>query len=139
MLCNVCEHRRQNIEAKQNGLSYIPQPRMECGSAGSVCGCYMFKPSALPVMKAADGDRRPVGGPPMIAARIHATGYAEDTGVFRVPVGPKKNKEFVFIRRPLLRNELQAIKQAKKKEDRERAKWLRDMRKTSHNHKGKGT
>ncbi len=129
MLCNCCEHRRQNIEDKQNKKPHVRQPRMECGSDFSVCGCYMWRPMAMPVFKTAPGDRRPVGGPSMIAARIRAERLAEydDTICEQIPYGAKKNKEYVILRRLKTKEEKKEQKRVRRLDERQYARFQKDM------------
>lgn len=127
MQCNRCYHRVANIEAKQRKDAYIPQPRCECGADMSVRGCYMYKPPSLLRFTRAKGDKRPVGGPTFIAARIVAADTIpdSDTGVFMAPYGPKRLKQFTFIRRLLTKDEKKELQ----RKEREYAKFIQGLRK----------
>ena len=63
-LCHRCEHRAVWHETKA-------RPRYECGAEDAVAGCYMYKPVKPVVLVKVKGDRRPLGGGPMIGARAH--------------------------------------------------------------------
>ena len=71
-LCFRCEHRARFHERGW-------RPRMECGSEGSVCSCYMYKP-VLPVWTAPSdqSDARPRFSMPLISSRESALRVAED-------------------------------------------------------------
>ena len=63
-LCFRCEYRAQFHETGH-------APRYECGqSAKSVCGCYMYRPVMPCGLAKAKGDRRPMFGGAMFAARM---------------------------------------------------------------------
>lgn len=67
-LCYRCHHRARYLET---GGQWCP--RMECGQVDqAVCGCYMYRPPAPLLLISEKGDRRPVGGPWMFSARLHA-------------------------------------------------------------------
>lgn len=71
-LCFRCHHRAAFLES---GGSH--RPRFECGEAGrAVCGCYMYRPPRPLLLRPVAGDRRPIGAPAMIAARLRAVGEA---------------------------------------------------------------
>lgn len=61
-LCHRCEYRAQFKEAGH-------APRMECGSNGSTCGCYMYKPVLPAVLTPNNGDKRPRFAGAMFSAR----------------------------------------------------------------------
>jgi hypothetical protein len=79
-LCCRCEHRVRFIEATMRKEPHIPRPRCECGDVdrSSFC-CYMYVP-VKPVMTAVQrGDKRPVFGICMIAARQEGRKVADST------------------------------------------------------------
>ena len=131
MLCNCCEHRRRNIEDKQKKVPNPHQPRCECGCTMSVSGCYMWRPMLMPVFKTEKGDKRPVGGPWMIAARIRAERLVdhEDTVCEIIPVGAKKNREYCIVRRLMTKDEKKASKLARKRDLADQKRWQRQFRK----------
>jgi len=78
-LCFRCHHRAAYLES---GGTH--RPRLECGETSrAVCGCYMYRPPWPLRLAPRDGDRRPVGGPAMIAARLIAVGEAKGEWVLR--------------------------------------------------------
>ena len=74
-LCWRCEHR---AVAHETGSG----PRCECKDFSTAyCGCYMYRPVRPLVIKAITYGRgpdiRPLGGPPMIAARANRVGIGD--------------------------------------------------------------
>lgn len=69
-LCHRCEHRAFYLE---NGRG----PRCECKSDRSVDICYMYKPTMPARLKRIAGDKRMLGGAPMVSARAEFNGFAD--------------------------------------------------------------
>jgi hypothetical protein len=79
-LCHRCEYRARVREGGE-------PPRYECGTAGAVVGCYMYR-AVVPVLeKRQKGDRRPVGAPWMLSARTVGVGLAPGGWVLRKTKG----------------------------------------------------
>jgi len=73
MLCYRCEHRAEFLS------NHGRRPRSECGNVNaSQSGCYMYQPCRPVVVKKNKGDKRPLFGPAMIAARYSAVRVADD-------------------------------------------------------------
>lgn len=71
-LCFRCHHRVSFLESGGHH-----RPRFECGEINrAVVSCYMYRPPRPLLLRRAPGDRRPLGGPAMIAARLRAQGEA---------------------------------------------------------------
>jgi hypothetical protein len=67
-MCFRCEHRARFLETK------TWQPRAECGDVDkSKHSCYMYKPVEPVILQVQKGDKRPVGGPALIAARMETS------------------------------------------------------------------
>ena len=64
-LCYRCEHRALFHETGD-------QPRFECGASRASWTCYMYRPVRPLAVVANDGEERPIGGPWMLAGRVHA-------------------------------------------------------------------
>ena len=78
-LCFRCHHRARFLES-----GGAERPRYECGDVQmGVHNCYMYRPPKPLLLRPASGDRRPFGGPAMIAARMNAVGEAKGEWVFR--------------------------------------------------------
>jgi hypothetical protein len=68
-LCYRCEYRARSRETGE-------WLRDECGRITAVYSCYAFRPVAPLVLKRVKGDRRPLAGPMMFAARAGSVGAA---------------------------------------------------------------
>lgn len=75
-LCHRCEHRAEFLETGMGS-------RYECGQTFAVGSCYMYAPVRGVVLVRDKGDRRPLGGPTMIASRAHAVALAPGSYVLR--------------------------------------------------------
>ena len=69
-LCYRCEHRAIYHETSHG-------PRCECKDTSSVSCCYMYKPVKPVRLKRTDGDKRPLGGAPILSARAEYDGVPE--------------------------------------------------------------
>jgi hypothetical protein len=80
-LCYRCEHRAAYLEArKATGQGHAP--RYECQQCEDATGgCYMFSPVRPLRLVPAPGERRPIGGPWMIAGRVRSVGVQESERV----------------------------------------------------------
>jgi len=78
-LCFRCQHRAAFLES-----SGTHRPRFECGEVHrAVMSCYMYRPPRPLLLRPVPGDRRPLGGPALIAARLLAVGEARGEWVLR--------------------------------------------------------
>lgn len=88
-LCFRCERRAEFLETGRG-------PRHECKQADAVGNCYAYLPVKPLVMKRPKGERRPVGGPMLLSARIGRVKIAD----VDLKIVPKNRGKFILYWEP---------------------------------------